>query len=109
MGELGIVVGKNVLEPWPIGLRCRIEPFHELEDEGLTGLVDGPVAAQAAQIFMDAQQTEGPGAWRSEFSNERQGLGKKLAGHDLKTAIGAPPYRHAQRPEGPPMAIFGPL
>ena len=61
VGELGIIVGEILFKPLPVGVRAGFEALHEAGNECLAGLVDEAVAAQPAQVFMDADQTEGPG------------------------------------------------
>src|SRR6185436_16671650 len=61
------------------------------------------------QIFMDADQAEGPGPRRSKIRQAGQGQTKELSGHHLKAANRRPSYADPQGPERPSLAIVGSL
>ena len=67
MRQSGVVVAQDLLEPRPFrrgGLLVELdEPIRQL----VADLADETVAAEAPEIFMDAQQTERPGARRGHF------------------------------------------
>src|SRR5271170_5084469 len=99
MGELGIVVGKFVFKPAPVRLPVPRKLVHEPGSERIAGLIDQTVPAQAPEVFMDTDQTEGPSPWRCKISQRRQRLREKLSGHHLETSMRRTPYADAEGPE----------
>ena len=67
MREFRVVVTEFLLKPRPIGRRRAIVQIHQPRDEGVARLAHEAVTAQAAQIGMDANQAERPGARRREL------------------------------------------
>ena len=106
MGQLGVVVGKHGLKPGPVLLRDLVEQSHQPCGQRFPDLRGQPVAAQSLQILVNAEQAEGPGAWRGELRHGRQGLLENLPGQDLKAPVRRTAHAHAQRPERPPVTIL---
>ena len=61
VGKLRIVIRQLFFKPAPVRLGVLSEKFHEPAGECIASLIDEAVAAQSPQVFMDADQAEGPG------------------------------------------------
>src|ERR1019366_6065663 len=107
--ELRVVVRQFLFKPLPVRMRTRFEDLHEPASKCLPGLVDQAVAAQPAQIFMDADQAERPRPRRSEPRQRGQRQREELSSHHLEAPVGRTPHAYAQRPERPPMTVLRPL
>ena len=106
MRQPGIVVAQDVLEPGPVGRGgASIEPDQQGRQR-IAGLAGGPIAAEPAEVFVDAQQRERPGAGRGHPRDGRQG--QLEVGRGPGRQVGPPRPAHAgpQRPEGPPLAVL---
>ena len=87
-------------------VRTRFKALHEPASQCLPGLVDQAVAAQPAQIFMDADQAERPSPRRSELCQRRQRQREELSRHHLEAPKGRTSHAYAQRPERPPLTVL---
>ena len=68
------------------------EAYGPFANEDLLGEA---LSAEAPQIFINAQQGEGPGARRTEIGRRGQRLSEELSAQNLKTAIGGATYPQA--------------
>src|SRR5690348_18427932 len=58
--QLGIVVTQLLFKPGPVRVRGPVEDVHQPVGESIAGLMGQAVAAQTAQIFVDANEAECP-------------------------------------------------
>src|SRR5437867_13421647 len=83
--ELRIVVRQFLFKPLPVWMRTRLKEFHKAASQRLSGLVNQAVAAQPAQILMDADQAERPSPRRREPPQRRQRQREELSRYHLET------------------------
>ena len=74
------------LEPGPVVGRRLLVEVDEPRRERLAQLVGEPVAAQAAEVFVNAEQRERPGAGRRGFRGGGQGLLEQPHAPELQIA-----------------------
>src|SRR5580693_7227507 len=82
------------------------ESFHQAASQRLSGLIHQAVAAQTAQIFIDADETECPCARRIKARDRRQCQCEELPRHHLEIPKGGASHAYPQRPERPAVAIL---
>ena len=109
VSQLGVVISQALFKPGPAGPGDLVEDRHQPPGQLFADVGGQAVALQPAQIFVNANQAECPGARRSEVRHGRQRLREELFGHGLRTPMRRAPHRGAQRPNRPAMAIFGSL
>ena len=109
VSQFGVVVSQALFKPGPTGLGDLVEDGHQPPGEVVADIVGHAVAFLPAQVFVNANEAECPGARRSEPRDGRQRLHEELLGHNLGTPVRRAAYRGAQRPNRPAMTIFGPL
>src|SRR5579862_2887936 len=104
--ELRVVVRQLLFKPLPVRMRACLEALHEPASQHLPGLVHHAITAQAAQVFMDADQAERPRPRRREPRERWQRQREELSGHHLETPKGRTPHAYAQRPERAPVRVL---
>src|SRR5262249_34007697 len=90
----------------PIRFRPWRLQFHEFAGQNLPDLSYRPVAAEPAQIFMDADQGKSPCPGRSKLENHRQCLREELPGHDLEVPMRGTSHAQPKRPYSPAVTIL---
>src|SRR5512132_2297137 len=103
--QFRVIVAQDRLEPRPILLALRVVQADQLSRQPVVDGTDVAVAAQMLEVFLHADQTECPGAWRAHGLQLRQGLKKKLGGPLLEATVLRTPQTHAQRPKTAPEAV----
>src|ERR1039458_4275969 len=90
VSQLGVVISQPLFKPGPAGfgdfIEDRPEPLSQLFAD-IVGQPGPAVTLHLAQIFVNANQAEGPSARRSEIGHGRQRLREELFGHRLRTPM----------------------
>ena len=106
MGQQGIGVGKTLFKPGPILGRGAFEKIDQPFGQRIAGLRGNAVAAQAAKIFVDAQERIGPGAGRFRVEDGGQRPLEHLGGPRLQMPMLGASRAGAERPERAALAVL---
>ena len=103
----GVAVAQVVFEPEPIGRAVGPVQIEKPLGQYLTHVLGAAIAHVAPQIFVDAEQREGPRARAGRFQDRRQRQLKQPARGAAQAAFVRPAQHRAQRPQRPPVAVIG--
>ena len=84
--QLGVVVGDIRLEPGPVVGRVLLVQLDQPGGERVAMLVHQPIAAHAAEVFVNADQRECPGPRRRGFDDRVHGRLEQLGRPRMKRA-----------------------
>ena len=102
-----VVVGHDVLPPWPVRGRVALEQCEKFSRQILPLAFGEKVAVKRAEIFMQAEQGKRPGAWRGEVADGRERAFHQRSRPGAEVWVRGAADHRAERPESATVAVLG--